>query len=243
MSDLASFQRQFAAALMRPRDAAEPTGMAVYRNTVLKAAVEALEANYPAVRRLIGSERFEHVAAAYAMRHRPSSPVLAGYGARFASYLVESGWGKALRFLPDVARIERMRTEAHLASDAPPFDVAATGRDWPTIYAPLHPAARYALFDTAAVHAWAASADAEPLLMTHYGDGLLVTRPFGAVEVGVIGPVEVRMLDEIRSGATIGEAAIAAARTAPGTDVASLFCRLIRSGALASPSMSERTKP
>jgi hypothetical protein len=243
MPDLAGFQRQFAAALMRPDDEAEPAGMAVYRNTALKAAVDALAANYPVVRRLVGSERFEQVATAYAMQFRPSSPVLAGYGARFASHLAEIGWGRALGFLPDVARIERLRTEAHLASDAPPFDPAATGNDWLAIRAPLHPATRYALFDTAAAPVWALNADTCSPLRAHHGDGLLVTRPFGAVEVGVIGAVEVRMLDEIRGGATIGEAAIAAARTAPGTDVANLFCRLIRSGALASPPMPERTKP
>ena len=242
MPDLANFQRQFAAALIRAGDAAEPAGMAVYRNTGLKGAIDALEANYPAVRRLLGSERFEPVAAAYAVQFRPSSPILAGYGARFASHLAETGWGRALRFLPDVARIERMRTEAHLAGDAPAFDPVATGDDWLSVRAPLHPSARYALFDTEAVRMWALNADVAPLLDGHHGDGLLVTRPFGAVEACVVGPVEVRMLDEIRRGATIGEAAIRAAQSASGTDIARLFGRLISSGALALPPASERTK-
>ena len=65
MSDLAQFQASFADALFAPAANNSPVAalsaqpaFAVYRNTVMKACIDALEANYPAVARLVGSEQF-----------------------------------------------------------------------------------------------------------------------------------------------------------------------------------------
>ena len=60
--DLIEFQRNFAAALEAPARGA----MAVYRNTVLHGAVEALRANYPIVEQIVGPEIFEAIAVDYA---------------------------------------------------------------------------------------------------------------------------------------------------------------------------------
>src|SRR5438067_647806 len=111
MPDLATFQRDFAAAVQRPALAEDPPGLAVYRNPALNGAVEALEALYPVVRNVVGARRFGALAAGYAVLHRPSNPVLAIYGGRFPTFLIEQGWDAAPPFLPDVARIDRMRAE------------------------------------------------------------------------------------------------------------------------------------
>ncbi|MGE5600784.1 MAG: putative DNA-binding domain-containing protein, partial [Pseudomonadota bacterium] len=50
LPDLIAFQRQFVAAIDRPA-----TGpLAVYRNTVIHGAVEALRSNYPVVEQIVG---------------------------------------------------------------------------------------------------------------------------------------------------------------------------------------------
>ena len=60
MGALAAFQNTFAAALLAPEPAtvwsalARQPGFAVYRNTVMKGCIDALQANYPAVARIAG---------------------------------------------------------------------------------------------------------------------------------------------------------------------------------------------
>ena len=83
LPDLIAFQRQFVAAIDRPA-----TGpLAVYRNTVIHGAVEALRANYPVVEQIVGDEMFEAIAVEYSSAHPPKSPVLALYGDEFADWL------------------------------------------------------------------------------------------------------------------------------------------------------------
>src|SRR3954452_4307239 len=91
--DLLPFQRGFAAALDEPAQGA----MAVYRNTVLHGAVEALRANYPVVEQILGTEMFEAIAVDHSSECPPRRPVLALYGGRFAGWLEEQPW---IRDLP-----------------------------------------------------------------------------------------------------------------------------------------------
>ena len=79
---LRRFQDDFARALLEPEvdaDAesavaalARQPGFAVYRNTVLKGCIDALQANYPAVARLVGEEWFRAAAAIYARANLPA---------------------------------------------------------------------------------------------------------------------------------------------------------------------------
>ena len=93
--------------------------MAVYRNTVLHGAVEALRANYPVIEQIIGAEMFDQVAVDFAATCPPRAPVLALYGAEFADWLSQQRWIADLPYLPDVARVERL----HVACLSAPDDV------------------------------------------------------------------------------------------------------------------------
>ena len=106
--DLLQFQREFAVSLDRPANGA----MAVYRNTVLHGAVEALRANYPVVEQIVGTEMFQGVAVDFATECPPLRPALTLYGARFAEWLEGQPWIGDLDYLPDVARVERLRVES-----------------------------------------------------------------------------------------------------------------------------------
>ncbi len=122
MLDLASFQLAFATALTgtRTRGSLEgQPGFAVYRNTTPVALAETLRASYPVVAELLGDALFAETAFAYARHHPASDPVLLGYGPAFPAFLAEQEWIADLPYLPDVAAIERLRTEAHMAADAP----------------------------------------------------------------------------------------------------------------------------
>jgi len=83
---LAQFQDDFIRALRDP-DRPAPPAFAVYRNTVMKGCIDALQANYPAVARLVGEEWFRAAAAVYVREHLPRTPMLLEYGAGFADFL------------------------------------------------------------------------------------------------------------------------------------------------------------
>lgn len=99
-------------------------GFAVYRNTVVRVCVDALQANYPAVARLVGDPWFRAAATIYVRRAPPSQPCLVDYGEGFAGFLADFAPAAQLPYLPDVARLDRLWTEAHLAPDDAPLDAA-----------------------------------------------------------------------------------------------------------------------
>jgi hypothetical protein len=235
MPDLAQFQRRFAAAIQRPARPDQPTAMKVYRNTALDGAVKALEALYPVVRRVAGVRRFGAMAAGYASLYRPSSPVLAAYGARFPAYLAEQGCDAA-PYLSDVARIDRMRAQAHIAADAKPFDPADPRQaDWTTARPAMHPAARFLLLSTPALSVWARHADCSRPADAQPTDSVLVTRPWGEVIVSAIGPAHIHLLHDIGQGRPLAEAAARLADGFPRCDLPRVFATIVAAGALTAP--------
>jgi hypothetical protein len=84
-----------------------------------------LQANFPAVLRLVGKEFFREMARLYVLSEPPTSPILLDYGAGFPDFIASFVPAGALVYLPDVARIERAWTESYHAPDAAPLPAAA----------------------------------------------------------------------------------------------------------------------
>ena len=126
--------------------------MAVYRNTVLHGAVEALRANYPVVEQILGSEMFVQVAVDFASECPPRSPVLALYGRDFADWIGRQPWASDLAYLADVARVERLHTGCLFAADAEPLGIDRVREACrrPDAQLRLHPAVRFAWLSTPA---------------------------------------------------------------------------------------------
>lgn len=155
---LAAFQRRFAAALLAEPGSmagdaiASQPGFAVYSNTVMRAAVDALAANFPTVLQLVGVEWFERAATDFVRSHLPRESSLAAYGEGFADVLESLAAADELPYLPGVARLDRAWTEAHLAADAPVLAAAALAGLSPeallaTALVP-HPSARWLRFES-----------------------------------------------------------------------------------------------
>lgn len=241
MPDLAQFQRGFATALADPNEVhplAGRPGFAVYRNNSAKGVVDALSAAYPTVALLIGDPRFERLAVDFFRRHPPGSPVLADYGEGFADHLEDRLSWHELSYLADVARIDRLLLEAHLAPDSAVLAAAAligiADDGWMKLRLKLHPATRFIWLNTPAMTIWLAHRDGEPaneLAPVWQAEGALLTRPDGAVWATPIDRPEHRLLFGLRLGETIGEAAAAVAATYPQADIARLFAKLIARGA------------
>ena len=115
---LSDFQDGLASALLPPPGASVPPpawldallaqpGFAVYRNTVVKGCIDALQANYPAVHALVGSDWLRATAHAFVHEHPPTDGRLMGYGAGFAEFLEGFGPAANLPYLGAVARLDR----------------------------------------------------------------------------------------------------------------------------------------
>jgi hypothetical protein len=245
-SALARFQDAFARALLSPAAApaagiaaltAQPA-FAVYRNTVMKGCVDALQANYPAVTRLVGEEWLRAAAAIYVREALPAEPTLLHYGSGFADFLARFAPAAELPYLPAVARLDRLWTEAHTAADADALDPDAIARLAPetlggaTLYP--HPATRWAWFADAPIYTiWSrnrspGTPDAD---MDWVPEGALLTRPRDGVEWRALDAAGCAFLDACAAGQPLAAAAQAALAALPDADLAQLMAGLLEAGA------------
>jgi hypothetical protein len=192
---LARFQDRFVRTLLAPELPA-PSAFAVYRNTVMKGYIDALQANYPAVARLVGEEWFRAAAAMYARAHPPRVPMLVEYGAGFDVFLESFPPAAELPYLPAVARLDRFWTEAHIAPDEPVLE-RLNG-----LCLRPHAAAHWAWFPLPAYTIWARGREER----ADYGDivwrgqGALITRPRDKVQWIELEGAECDFLDACARG-------------------------------------------
>lgn len=247
MSTLAAFQQAFWRDLWSA-DAAPPTspwaaqpGFAVYRNTVLQGCVDTLLAHYPSVRRLAGDAWFTAVALAYARAHPPQDARLACYGGGLPAFLASRLAEGELPWLPDVARLDALWSECHVAADAPvlPLATLAGLAEVPDILQREirllpHPATRWhAGSPWPAVSLWrrAREAWADPNPPAWRGECAVLTRPDGAVQVHEAGPGTCALLEACARRQTLTEAIASGCACEPGLDAGAALGLLLSIGA------------
>jgi Putative DNA-binding domain len=214
-------------------------GFAVYRNTVMKGCIDALQANFPTVERLVGEEWLRAAARVFARGQLPSQPSLLLYGEEFPSFLAAFEPAQEIPYLSDVARVDRLWTEAHVAADASALEAAALAALPPSAMSSsalcLHPAARWTWSDDWPIHTlWSRNRthDADPAAPLEWvGEGVLVTRPYGAVEVEAFPRGGVALLDACQAGLSIEGAVQCALDAQPDADIATLVQQLLQAGA------------
>lgn len=233
--ELIDFQRDFAATIDRPALG----GLAVYRNTVIHGAVEALRANYPVVEQIIGAEMFEHVAVDFVSTCPPATPVLAMFGAEFADWLTHQSWIDDLPYLADVARIERLHIQSLFALDAQSLSAEQIERDPSDVKLRLHPATFFIWLATPAMSIWLAHQRpvSREIAPEWKAEGALFARPTPfVVHAPRIGRAAHRMLAGIRVGETVGSAIAASKSLYPDEDCPAVFASLVSLGVFAAPS-------
>lgn len=250
MGALAEFQHAFARAIWTDDAAASAwaaqPAFAVYRNNALRACVDALAANYPAVRRLVGADWFGAVAAAYARAHPPQDERLLLYGEHFADFVHTAAAAHDLPYLAEVARLDRCWSEAHVAADAPVLRAQALAA-----LAPEALARRVLVPHPAAHWRWCAHAPAGTIWSRNRApqacgeapdwraEGALLTRPFGAVQWQAASLAACTLLRHCADGVALPEALHAAHRADPGVDLGAMLAALLAAGAFTSGAASE----
>ncbi len=265
-AQLAHFQDDFVAALRDPTAASDPAaasrlaaqpGFAVYRNTVAKGCIDALQANYPAVARLVGVEWFRAAAAIFTRGSPPREASLLDYGAGFANFLATFEPAAELPYLPDVATLDRLWTECHLAADQPALVPARLAQMNPAslqdAVLSVHSTARWRWFERhPALSIWRLNRDehqvqgsdaaAEPdalqaaqerdtSLAQWRAQGVLLARPWDAVQASALTRTDCIFLDACAGRATLACAAGQALASDEGVDLEDMMARLLRAGA------------
>lgn len=235
---LAHFQENFARALMTP-DLPSAPAFAVYRNTVMKGCIDALQANYPAVARLVGEEWFRAAAAVFVRQQPPAVPMLLEYGAGFSEFLAGFEPAAQMPYLPAVAALDRYWSESHVAVDEPALDARALAGLDPGRLGALrlrpHAAARWAWFAaTPAYTVWSRNrAGGEPAASLDWqAEGALLVRPHDAVAWLALDAAGCGFLDACAAGGTAAEAAHEAIRIQGDANLARLMSTLLEAGAL-----------
>ncbi len=261
-TDLSRFQDGFVHALWASPDAvpddlrvlADQPGFVVYRNTVLKGCIDALQANYPAVLRLVGEDWFRAAAAVHVHAGPPNDTRLLLYGLDFPDFLRDFAPAAELPYLNGVARLDRFWTEAHMAADAEPLPPSVLTGLPPEQLGKLvlqpHPAARWAWFEAQPIYTlWqrnrdpvAQDADSDDALVWT-GEGALLTRPAGNVAWTSLDAAGCAFLDACAAGRPLTDAAGEALARHAGCDLARLMAVLLEAGAFCTPQSCTNPPP
>ncbi len=255
MQRLADLQAEFAAALSDPALPApaavrrpgnrgqvklpQSRRFDVYRNNLLVSLIEALEATYPVVQRMVGSDFFKAAAKTYIRRTPPRSPVLLLYGETFGDFLDGFEPAAGVPYLGDVARLEWARVNAYHAADAEPLSIerlAGLPQDLlAEVRFTLHPSLRLISSIYPVASLWAATSGADPQAEVDMkrGEDAAVLRPMLAVDLRLLPPGGHAFMAALADGRTLGEAAEQAAQKVAGFDLACHLQGLFQLGAVA----------
>ena len=218
-------------------------GFAVYRNTIMKGCIDALQANYPSIERLVGTEWFRAAAAVYVDRSPPVDSRLLGYGHDFADFIGGFGPAKELPYLANVARLDRLWTEAHIAADEPLLDAALIAslpaHKLENIVLKPQAASRWVWFpDQPAYTIWRVNREPAPMPdeLAWTGEGALLVRVDGVVQWQALDASACVFLDACARGVSLEDAVTCALDVYPGADVGPMLSGLLSAGAFSAES-------
>lgn len=194
----------------------------VYRNNSAVSLTEAMADSFPVVRDLVGEEFFTAMAQAYVADNAPASPVLIHYGGDFPAFIDGFEPARSLPFLGDVARVEWAWVQAYHAADNDSVSADALQAINPEqlddARLNLHPSAMLLQSRFPAISIWSAhqlddAGERQQMLDriaasdTAAGECGLIVRPEFEVNVQLVEPAILRLLQSFKSGATLAEAA------------------------------------
>jgi hypothetical protein len=238
---IAELQQSFAAAVrglpvelpIRAATAARAeSGLAVYRNNVMSSLIKVVAARFPAVRRLLGEDRFLETVRRFIAAEPPRSPLLLEYGDGFPEFLRRLGDDTCIA---GIAELEVARGKAYHAADAvslPPqaFSAIAAER-LAGLRLTFHPSVSLLQSRFPIVSLWQANQEAGgATLRQGPPEAALIARPMLEVEVWNLPPGGFAFLTALRRGAAMAEAAEAAVDAAPNFDLAVNLAVLIEAG-------------
>jgi hypothetical protein len=246
---------EFSAGLLNP-DAPVPSLIkgqverryAVYRNNVTVGLIRALEANFPAVQKLLGDEYFAGFAREFAQAHPPTSPLMFCYGQEFPDALSCDPDLLAYPYLKDVAQLEILWRESYHAADAESLQGnALSAVDSDMLFEcsfMTHPALRIFRSDFAVHDIFVANRISDDLAVSDPSQNqrVMVTRPTLEVKVHKISHSQFEFFTSLALGTSLG-AALNKILNEENFDLSETLTLLIRSGAFQSIQKPQEKRP
>jgi hypothetical protein len=198
--------------------------LAIYRNNVSAALVNALKVRYPVTAQLVGDEFFFAMARDFANANRPRSAVLIEYGEGFPSFVQGFAPAACVPYLADVAALESLWWRAYHAAEADamkPEAIAQLGHDeWAGLRFRFHPSVGLMRSPHAAASIWLAhhGGAAMNTIRTGAPECILVSRPDADVVLRIIPPASHGFLEALLAGERLADAVEMAAGHYPGFD-------------------------
>ncbi len=208
----------------------------VYRNNVTVSLIEALGDIFPAVKRIVGEDRFADLARLFVRAHPPTSPLLFRYGYAFPAFIEAFEPAASMPYLADVARLERAWLDAYHAADADPLEPEALAAVAPeklpeARFAP-HPAAALVRSPFAAVTIFNANRGGEPSgrINAAIAENGLIARPAYEVTIISIDAATAAFVDALMKGSTLADAAQTAAEANDTFDLSAAIGLVLQTG-------------
>ena len=211
----------------------------VYRNNVIIGLVNALEARFPATRKIVGEDFFKGAAKVFAAAQPPRSPLMMFYGDGFPAFLAEFEPAQEVPYLAGVARLEAARTRAYHAADAKPLTPAALlgipQEALADLRFILHPSLEIVASNDPIVTIWAMnSGEMELAPVTDWrGEDALVCRSGLDIELRRLPPGAKTFLQSLAAGDPLGVAAALALAAHTRFDLAANLAALFAGLAIA----------
>ena len=215
----------------------DPRRYAVYKNNVTVGLIRALEANFPAIRRLLGDEFFAAMARVFVSQNPPRSKLMFEYGAAFPRFLEAFEPAQPYPYLPDVARTETLWRESFHEADAGVLSGADLAAIPPEKLAELrfqvHPAARLMRSSWAIGSIYIANRSEQAVgqIDPHTQETVLITRPEFECSLRILSPAQSAFFSTLIEGATLNDAVLAALEIDHLFDLTMNFSGIIESGA------------
>ena len=219
-------------------DPAERVG--IYANNVRENALATLEAGFPVLLRLAGSDWFRQTGIGYLRRHPSPSGNLHYLGARLPEYLESELADGPYAYFADVARLEWAYQDVLVAAEPSVFALAALAdvsvERHADLILDLNPASRLVGSAWPLLAIWRANQPGDDSAGTVSLEAgacrLLVIRRDDHVELRELPPGEFAFLESIAGAMSIVDAAAAALAADPGFELVTALPRLVRLGAL-----------
>lgn len=222
-------------AAFEPGELSEQKRLDIYRNNVFSNYRSALEAVYPVILRLVGTDYFRQAAHRYIQRYASVSGDIHHYGREFCELLASLPGAAELAYLPDVARLEWSIHEAFHAADNerlyPSRLQSIPAEDYPQLRFSLNPAARLLRSDYPIRRIWQVNLpdyQGDPRVdLGEGGEMLLVMRRNFVMQVEAIAAADAAALTSFQRGEMFGQALDAALSLDPDFDVGSFLKRFV----------------
>lgn len=206
----------------------------IYRNNRTVSLIENLQACYPAIFKLVGTEFFNAAARHYINEQPPKSPVMAEYGESFGEFISQLPSTSSIPYIADVAAIEWARLQAYHQIDAEPLAIQALATIAPEkltdVKLTTHPTLALIRSRWAVGSIWAATINQQATpedFSINNGENVLVVRPGLDTNVNFLEGATAQFLSGLIQGQCIGQAAECAlehdAEFNPGSELQLLF--------------------